>query len=887
MKPFVVLCSVTLFLLPISIYSQIEIRGLVSGSNGEPIFYATITLLNKSDSTIVSYDLTNDKGEYTIKADKKGIYIVRANCLGYETQNKYIEIQGQDITDIDFELNVSHVSLEEVVVQGRKTGIQHLKDTVSYDPKVFKDGTEKNLGDVLNKLPGIQVDDKGNIRAQGKRVDKVLLNGQDFFGSNTQIATQNLSADIADKVNVLNNYSEYSLLGGFQSGEQTVINVDVDRKWYGKLSGELNTSGGIEDKYDVKGNLININAKSMLSLLFSQNNTGNEVFNMEDYFRIQGGLNEILDSDSNGKFELSGEEVRMLMPVNNIGSRTNGLLAVNYTYQPNDNLKLHSYVLTNRNKEKARDYSKYSYYLTDNSVFNSIEDINRENCSHLYNAFFKIDYSINKSLSMLYKGSLSYSNNEQNNGILNQIDNEQFFSSEMRKNEPFKLSNSLALIKSFEKHLFMMEFNFNYSRSPLDFYLETDSVLFPDISGNMDTESYQINQECRDRIFTGKLSTSFLYRVDKSNFIRTKLGYTIISQKYFTKTNPQTTDYLNDLSLNESDYGLFVDWNKNRGLLQFKIGLSANIYTFDKNTGIKKENLFRLNPYMDLSFIFTEKHKLNLSFKKDIKSNQLPLFITRNVIRDYRTCEGKSLFDKLYYSDYNTNLIYNYFEVYSNTMLVIYANYNNKRNGNTKNIVQKNSFQYWENVASPSIETFYANLTLSKRLGSIPWTIDIKGSYLKNKYDNYISSNENKIKTDTWLAALNLRSKYKFALNTELIYKIEAIKSNPFLSDKVSQYTQTCGLKIICKPTNKLLMDIEYKYIFDHSSAGEKQYLHIIRGNISYRLNKDIDISLTGNNILNLSRLNWNSLYFENNYTVEKKFQQIPGNIMLCIKYKI
>jgi hypothetical protein len=192
-----------------------SISGRATNNKGDAIPYAPVTLLQAKDSSIVAFSNTDNNGCYTLRHFTRGNYLLSINCLGYLAQVKNVSINNDSVYNLSFMLDEKAIALHEVTVKGRFSGISFGNDTIRYNPKVFTDGSEVVLSDVLNKLPGIEVDTKGNIKAHGKQVDKLLLNGQDFFAGNTQMAAKNLPAKIAESVEVLNNYSEYSLLNGF------------------------------------------------------------------------------------------------------------------------------------------------------------------------------------------------------------------------------------------------------------------------------------------------------------------------------------------------------------------------------------------------------------------------------------------------------------------------------------------------------------------------------------------------------------------------------------------------------------------------------------------------------------------------------------------------
>ena len=98
-------------------------------------------------------------------------------------------------------------------------------DTIIYKTDEFTNGKERKLGDVLGALPGFEVDDNGDIKVQGKKVDKVLVEGKEFFDGDSKMATQNIPADAVNKIQLLRNYSDVAPMGGLGNDESMAINV--------------------------------------------------------------------------------------------------------------------------------------------------------------------------------------------------------------------------------------------------------------------------------------------------------------------------------------------------------------------------------------------------------------------------------------------------------------------------------------------------------------------------------------------------------------------------------------------------------------------------------------------------------------------------------------
>ena len=137
----------------------------------------------------------------------------------------------------------SDILLDEVVV---KMPITIKGDTLIYDADSFKNGSERKLEDIMEKLPGVEINDDGQIEVEGKVVNKLMVNGKDFFEGDTKIATKNIPSSTVDKIQVLRNYGDVAQLRGVRNNQDNVaINIKLksgkERFWFGNVT----TGGGV------------------------------------------------------------------------------------------------------------------------------------------------------------------------------------------------------------------------------------------------------------------------------------------------------------------------------------------------------------------------------------------------------------------------------------------------------------------------------------------------------------------------------------------------------------------------------------------------------------------------------------------------------------------
>jgi hypothetical protein len=804
----------------------------------------------------------------------------------------------KNIPDFDSVVAPDTITLPEVIIKGRKTGVFFDNDTIRYDPNVFKDGSEVVLGDLLNKLPGIEVDEKGSIKAQGKQVDKLLLNGQDFFQGNTQMATKNLSADIAESVEVLNNYSEYSLLSGFQSHEKTVINVGVNKNKLGKISGNLSAGGGMENKYELRGDLMQIKPTYMTSIIGSANNSGSEIFSIEDYIRLQGGVSEFAGNQSQqSAVTLSDEEQKLLIPRNNVFERNSGLAGVNFSYQLRQSFQIHSYLLYNANKESAEEQNNHTYLLPEQKQYTLSNHFNANRTNKLFGGLVKINYQPSPLWNVTYKGRFSTTGMIENTDGTNHLPERPMQTSGYANASPFGTQQNIAVMKSLNRHLFISEASFSYDNKPFSYDMQSDSLLLP-IPLTLYEDFYYGRQNIHQRNTTANIGFSFFYKLTGSYFLRTGLGSSVTKQTYSSgiyRIIPGEGASLlpdenlrNDYSLQRNDYNILLNLTKNRGLFRFKLGASAHAYDF-RVTGIPQfsnHKPVKLNPEMEMTLHFSDKHTLNVSGYQSDRLLLAEAFLHGLVFDDYQSYSRNSRVDKYDDTRYNLNLTYRIFDLFYNAMLILTGGYNRSNSPATINYYSDGLLTERNPVLSVPTEFIYARLYASKGLGTIPWTLKLTGGYNENAFYNRSANKGNTIKVRNTTGKFQIITNYRQVFNLECKAELELIDNSSSLASIKTQTVQRYSGKLKFNFNKHFVANADLEHVIN-KSLNINLYQWYINTAISYKLNDRTEISLTGINMLNLKNHNWTSVSYNGIYIAERNFRQISGNLQLKLNYKL
>src|SRR5690554_324781 len=284
-------------LLATNLHAQYKIGGTVNDTEKEPLSFASVVLLKQSDSTMVTYGLTNGKGVFELNVKKKGEYFIQYTFLGYKSIFKIIETDWSEKNILlpAVYMELSDIKLQEVSIEAERTPMIMRGDTLQYDARAFKTKAGDDVEALIKKLPGIEVDQNGKITAQGKEVKKVLVNGKEFFSNDPKIATKGLDAEAIDKVEVLDKKSKEAEFTGIDDGEEEkAINLILKEEYNKGSFGQAYLAAGSEETYKGKLNYNRFSDKTQSSIIANGNNLNEQEFSFSEYRDLNpsgGGLN--------------------------------------------------------------------------------------------------------------------------------------------------------------------------------------------------------------------------------------------------------------------------------------------------------------------------------------------------------------------------------------------------------------------------------------------------------------------------------------------------------------------------------------------------------------------------------------------------------------------
>jgi hypothetical protein len=285
------------------------VKGTVSDSIEKKSLYdGSVLILQKADSIIVRHTRTDKSGHFQIKGIAPGHYLLLVTYPSYADYVDDLEIKDSlSHTLPPIGLMLKSKLLEAVVVSGNKA-IRMKGDTLEFRADSFHTQAGATVEELLKKLPGIQVDSKGQITAQGQTVKKVLVDGEEFFGDDPTLVTQNLRADMVDKVQLYDKKSEQADFTGIDDGQRDkTINLKLKDSKKNGYFGKLSAGQGTDGFYDYQAMFNYFRRKEKIAGYGIFSNTGKTGLNWQERDNYGQSFAGNLDYDeTSGNFTYTG-----------------------------------------------------------------------------------------------------------------------------------------------------------------------------------------------------------------------------------------------------------------------------------------------------------------------------------------------------------------------------------------------------------------------------------------------------------------------------------------------------------------------------------------------------------------------------------------------------
>lgn len=581
-------CAQAMFAQSFSIEGQIK-------DKDQALEAATIVLITAKDSIYQGFALTNGKGEFIVESLAEGEYLVQVSYLGYQQHEQKLTLKQNENLGV-IQLKQDRQLIEGVEVVGENIPVTVKKDTIVYNADAFETQPSDVVEDLLRQMPGVEVEDDGTIIAQGEEVEKVTVDGKEFFGNDPKIATKNLPAKAIDKVEFFDRKSDASEFSGLDDGERTkTMNLELREEYKSGYFGNATAGYGTDNRYLGKAAINRFDRKLQLSILGNINNINQQGFTQREYSNFsgsfRGGGNNINNGRSTGFVDTKSAGINA-----NYEISSKSKINVNYFFNDIDRTL---------DQIRVRDYV---VSRSDNFLTNDTLGLLTDNTNHRLRLRFESeidssqDIRINTNFDLVAAGQNSV---ESSNTVLrnDELSNEQFRNAEEDANQR-EASIQAVYRKKFgtvKKRIITLDARINGAGDDLDGLTDTESIFYDPLSAaivmNQVQSQLQTNGQTDYRVnasFVEPLGSDkyleFNYR--RSNF-STDLDRDVfdIDQNTSTLNDLLSNEYIRDFSFDRAGVGYYTNTETASWLIEGNVQYSVLNGLFSDN----RENINRTN----------------------------------------------------------------------------------------------------------------------------------------------------------------------------------------------------------------------------------------------------------------------------------------------------
>jgi hypothetical protein len=851
--------------------AQITVQGVVKDSIGAPLELANIIAINKETKTMASYAISNDKGRFKLDLDKNTTFTVQVSYIGMKTLSEEIVTKEDNITK-DYTLQYDNALAAVELTYEMPVTIKG--DTLVYNADSFKDGSERKLEDVLKKLPGVEINADGQIEVEGKVVNKLMVNGKDFFDGDSKLATKNIPSNAVDKIQVLRNYSEVGQLSGVQNNQDNVaINIKLKEGKENFWFGDVTAGGGIatdDELYLLQPKLFYYSPKYSVNVIGDLNNIGEVALTNRDIRNFGGGFR--LPSQSSGtSINLGDNGLSGLTSIANAQEIVTKLGAANFSYAPNKALDFSGFFIYNSSRLRTREESFIRYIDSDLGIPNEETVQTGREASNQGIAKLSVVYKPNTNNQLNYDllGRLSSDSEIQNEvssvvGSTSQIDEVSPFSINQNFNYYYTLNDKN--IFAFEaQHLIKDEDPFYNALLVNDPTNNFDSPQDQDAFDNTATAlgfdrdqfGYNLNQDRRIKSNQLDAKLDYYFILNNKSNINLTLGTILSNQKFnsnifqfldngsyfdptatLTNNEGQLLTNENDTEYNFSDVYLGFRYRLKTGKFTITPGFSLHAYG-NNNTqfGVAyKDNFFRVMPEFETLIQFKKSESLTFNYNMSNSFTDVTSLAEGLVLNSFSNISygNPELQNSL---SHNLSLRYFSFNLFNYTNVFAFANYSKnidqiRSTTDFDNVIRTSSF-FNSNFADESANVFGR---IERTFKKIRARLGARFSYAKQ--NQFVQGFRTVNESFSQSYSPELRTNFKEAPNVRLKYDY-SITNNDQGSTSTKFITNSPSIEVDAYLWKSLTFRTDFTYTNQDDGVRPSQSFQTWDASLAYRKDKD------------------------------------------------
>jgi hypothetical protein len=895
----------------VSFSQNIRFEGVIQDSNKQPIEMANIMALNQATKAMDSYAITNDKGRFLLNLKPNTAYTVKLSYLGMQNKEISISTQTENIVQ-NITMESGGIDLEGVEIV-REMPVSIKGDTIVYNADSFKSGTERKLEDILKKLPGVEVNADGEVEVEGKKVTKLMVEGKDFFDGDTKLGVKNIPADAIDKVQVLRNFNENSILKGVENNQDNLaMNIKLKSGKKNFWFGDITAGGGMDDeenfdRYVINPKLFYYNPKYSINIISNFNNIGELPLTIQDYFKFTGGFRNMM-SKGGSSFNVLSNDLGISGLRNNRAKEIETKFgASNFSYNPSKSWTLSGFGIISSSETDLETKSTTNFLGTNSSEVVSTE--NRQEVAHQKSQFGMVKlsslYKHNTNFQMDYDILTRFSKQDENNSLLREIivnsnsSTEDIFTG--KEQNPISVNQNLSFYYTANpKNIFALEIQHLYQDEDPFYNANLQSQPFS-LSGYITGENRNDINQSRF-VKTNKLDTKldYYYMVTPKSNINLTFGNTNSNQSfdsfiYQILDNGSTNDLTdsenrNDVNYKFNDAFLGFHYKILKGKFTFTPGFSIHNYSLNNEQlgSNYKLNFNRILPDLNAIYQIKKAETLTYNFAFTNSFSDINRLAEGFVLNSYNSLSSgnRTLENAIQQSH---SLRYFKYNMFNFENISAFASYNRivdavKTRASFINVNQISS-PYNSEFADETLNFFgsygrsFYKFYKASFSANVNWSKFNNIQVNRNTQQDVLITNESYSQTYRVSASTN----FKTLPNVELgySYSINDYPNDTFFTDR-----PTVKLDYFFAKSFSFVSEYEFFHYYNKDKTVENEY-DFLSASLIYQKTKTShwEYKLAATNLLNTKSLNDDS--FSQFSTRNSQYRVQPRYVIFSLKYNI
>ena len=878
-----------LVLLPQFAFAQTTLTGIVSDEKKNPVPFANVFLKPEKSDAVIAYCLTDEKGKFRLITNKTGQLLLNFSAMSYRTMILPIDLEkGTKEIIKNVTMVYEPIELNEVIVSADKSMVIK-RDTIIFNAKEFANGGERILEDLLKNIPGLNVAIDGTIKVGNQEIEKIMIDGDDFFEKGYRILSKNMPAYPIEKIEVYQHYSNNKLLKGIEHSDKVALNLKLDdkskRQWFGDISAG---SDPVNGKYEAYSNLMNFGKKTKFYGIASLNNIGEDAV---------GNINFLIRPSEQDEPGNTGDDqsVHTLININTYAPNlkqkrilfnNSGVYSLNgiFTLTPKVKMKVLAFLNTDENNFYNSSYESTSVGETS---FTNTED------SHLHRTkltgFGKIDLTkdFSKTQTLLFTGKYNHSDvNDHNNLLFNDsLINEKMETTNLLVDQKFNYTNRFQKNK-----VLLVTGRYIYEELPQNYQIDQFNYqeLFPEANGVM-----EVYQASSNKVQMGSLEAHLMDKTKKGNLLEIKVGNkyrsdNLYSNFYLTEDNSaryEPLGYQNNLKYTTDD--IYLTSKYRLGLKHFGLLTTLDFHQLYNQIEIpgdtRHQNPFFINPLVGLEWLINEKNKVLTTYTYNHTNATILDTYNQFVHTSFRTfAKGTGDFNQL--NQTSVILNYNYGGWGDKSFAYILLSYNKSHDYFSTNSIVSQNYTQAEKIVIKGREFIMLISNFDRYIKSISSTLKVNFGFTKSNYGNMVNGTVLRyIKNNNFNYGFELRSGFHGIFNYHIGSKWN---NNEVITSNKNEFTDNLSfidLSFVFSKKFEFQLASERYFFGNLDKDNNKYYFLDAKTRYTVKENK-LSFTLSCQNLLDTKT--FRSYYISDISVSKTEYRLLPRYILLTIEYR-